>query len=260
MSCILTNFSFSGSDLRRAIDSLNGRLQISKKKGGKLQRQTVNKIDLDVVRAKLQLINFVVDVCGKQENNLMSDPAIQIQISFIVNALMRDENHITEQEIDDISLEIERLSRIIQYNKIQNTENFNYVKNKKEVKDKIECIENLLTSPKRYSAEIDAVLQTELTDLNKLVASSQHITAIERQQIVAAIGLKKGHWFKCPNGHYYVIGDCGGANQISRCNECGEQIGGQRHQLLPGQRHAPEMDNSLHPAWSEAANMANYRL
>eukprot|EP01026_Neomeris_dumetosa_P066282 TRINITY_DN6404_c0_g1_i1.p2 TRINITY_DN6404_c0_g1~~TRINITY_DN6404_c0_g1_i1.p2 ORF type:complete len:435 (+),score=44.89 TRINITY_DN6404_c0_g1_i1:418-1722(+) len=40
-----------------------------------------------------------------------------------------------------------------------------------------------------------------------------------------------GRWFECPNGHPYVIGECGGAMQESRCPECGETIGGTRHTL-----------------------------
>ena len=32
-----------------------------------------------------------------------------------------------------------------------------------------------------------------------------------KQMIVKAIGLGAGHWFECPNGHPYVVGECGGA-------------------------------------------------
>ena len=44
----------------------------------------------------------------------------------------------------------------------------------------------------------------------------------------------QGHFFKCPNGHPYVIGDCGGATEVSRCPECGAHIGGTQHQLTSG--------------------------
>lgn len=47
----------------------------------------------------------------------------------------------------------------------------------------------------------------------------------ERMEIVKALNMKQGHWFKCPNGHPYVIGDCGGATQTAKCNECGAVIG-----------------------------------
>jgi ERCC4-type nuclease len=30
-------------------------------------------------------------------------------------------------------------------------------------------------------------------------------------EIMKATGIGKNHWNKCPNGHYYAIGDCGGA-------------------------------------------------
>jgi hypothetical protein len=40
------------------------------------------------------------------------------------------------------------------------------------------------------------------------------------------------HWYECPNGHPYFIGDCGRAMQESTCNECSAQIGGILHQLL----------------------------
>lgn len=80
----------------------------------------------------------------------------------------------------------------------------------------------------------------------------------ERIEIVKAMNFSRGHWFKCPNGHFYCIGDCGGAMQIAKCPECGAQIGGQSHRLLPGNTLAPEMDGARHAAWSDAVNIQNY--
>ena len=80
----------------------------------------------------------------------------------------------------------------------------------------------------------------------------------DREMIVEAMGLSKGHWYKCPNGHVYCIGECGGAMQASKCPECGTVIGGGNHTLAAGNVHAPEMDGSQYPAWSEAANLANF--
>jgi hypothetical protein len=31
------------------------------------------------------------------------------------------------------------------------------------------------------------------------------------EEIMKATNIGRGHWNKCPNGHYYAIGDCGGA-------------------------------------------------
>jgi len=84
------------------------------------------------------------------------------------------------------------------------------------------------------------------------------LTEEERIKIVNAIGLNKGHWYKCPNGHYYCIGECGGAMEKGTCPDCGKTIGGRNHELEAGNLHAKEMDGSAHAAWSNAANLANY--
>ena len=82
------------------------------------------------------------------------------------------------------------------------------------------------------------------------------ISDVERIQIVKAIGLSHGHWYKCPQGHIYAIGECGGANQGGMCPECKAPIGGVNHALAQGNQHAPEMDGSSYAAWSDEANMA----
>jgi hypothetical protein len=51
-----------------------------------------------------------------------------------------------------------------------------------------------------------------------------------------ALNLGTGHWYLCPNGHIYAIGDCGRAMVTSSCPECREQIGGGSHQLLQTNR------------------------
>lgn len=55
----------------------------------------------------------------------------------------------------------------------------------------------------------------------------------------------QGHWYTCPNGHVYVIGDCGGAMQESCCPECGAKIGGAQHRLEGSNRQASEFLQSV---------------
>ena len=94
----------------------------------------------------------------------------------------------------------------------------------------------------------------------KSYPSLNPLTPEEKKQIVSAMGLKKGHWFKCPNDHVYCITECGGAMERSTCPECKAVIGGQNHKLEEGNTLAPEMDKAQYPAWSEQANMQNYDL
>ena len=41
------------------------------------------------------------------------------------------------------------------------------------------------------------------------------ISPAERDEIVKAMNLTSGHWYTCPNGHVYAIGECGGAMQVT---------------------------------------------
>lgn len=48
----------------------------------------------------------------------------------------------------------------------------------------------------------------------------------------------RGHLHTCPNGHFFVIGECGGAMQESRCVQCGARVGGASHNLAASNRRA----------------------
>lgn len=49
--------------------------------------------------------------------------------------------------------------------------------------------------------------------------------------IKEALGLEARTWYECPKGHVYAIGNCGQADQESKCPECGARIGGVGHRL-----------------------------
>ncbi|GBP30881.1 NFX1-type zinc finger-containing protein 1 [Eumeta japonica] len=68
------------------------------------------------------------------------------------------------------------------------------------------------------------------------------VTKEEVALAVRAVGLPRGHWYRCPNGHLYSIGHCGQANQSSRCPDCGAAIGGVSYRLAAGNRPATELD------------------
>ncbi|KAK6530407.1 hypothetical protein TWF694_003762 [Orbilia ellipsospora] len=54
-----------------------------------------------------------------------------------------------------------------------------------------------------------------------------------------------GHWYTCPNGHPFTIGECGMAMQLGTCNECGAPIGGQNHQAVHGVRNDREIETRM---------------
>lgn len=51
-----------------------------------------------------------------------------------------------------------------------------------------------------------------------------------------------GHWYVCPRGHHFTIGECGMAMQERPCAECGILVGGRNHQNAAGVTRAQDMD------------------
>ena len=54
-----------------------------------------------------------------------------------------------------------------------------------------------------------------------------------------------GHFYRCPNGHIYIIGNCGMAMESSNCPECGERVGGSQHTLLSNNSAATDLESVL---------------
>ena len=63
----------------------------------------------------------------------------------------------------------------------------------------------------------------ELTSQLEKTMTGLGISEVEKRQVVKAMGEAKGHWYSCPNGHVYNIGDCGGATVVAHCPDCGAE-------------------------------------
>ncbi|KZT72216.1 P-loop containing nucleoside triphosphate hydrolase protein [Daedalea quercina L-15889] len=71
----------------------------------------------------------------------------------------------------------------------------------------------------------------------------QPVSLDELTAVVKSFGFAHaGHYYKCPNGHIYVIADCGGAMEQSVCPECGASIGGHSHRVLDGNSRALDLE------------------
>ena len=66
---------------------------------------------------------------------------------------------------------------------------------------------------------------------------------------MAADGGGVGHWFTCPRGHLYVIGECGGAMHEARCPDCGSTVGGGSHTLRADNHLAVGVAGTVAAAW-----------
>jgi len=71
----------------------------------------------------------------------------------------------------------------------------------------------------------------------------QSMSLQEKEDIVKAFGFgHAGHFYNCENGHTFVITECGGAMEASRCPECRAPIGGGDHRLVTSNTRAVEFE------------------
>ncbi|RHZ48435.1 hypothetical protein Glove_551g8 [Diversispora epigaea] len=90
-----------------------------------------------------------------------------------------------------------------------------------------------------------ATVFREIRDLKNAADNAGRLSYEEKLQIHKAMRqefLGSGHWYQCPNGHPYTIGECGGPTQVSRCPECGVLIGGNDHHSLAGNERNVEFE------------------
>ena len=82
-------------------------------------------------------------------------------------------------------------------------------------------------------------LYEQAKDLKQQAATGTFKDVIQAMNMVDGYnygGSWSSHWYECPNGHPYFIGNCGGATSTARCIECGESVGGSSHQLIASNR------------------------
>uniref|UniRef100_A0A8C0EA36 Zinc finger NFX1-type containing 1 n=1 Tax=Bubo bubo TaxID=30461 RepID=A0A8C0EA36_BUBBB len=135
----------------------------------------------------------------------------------------------TGQELSDLQSEIQRLTHLM--NLLARCKGASGMITP-ALGAEIARVRAVLEGTKQFREEDEAAVKADLERLcAALPLSGLGVSEAERVQIVSAIGCPRGHWFKCRNGHIYVIGECGGAMERGRCPECQAVIGGADHAL-----------------------------
>ncbi|XP_046560628.1 LOW QUALITY PROTEIN: NFX1-type zinc finger-containing protein 1-like [Haliotis rubra] len=174
--------------------------------------------------------------------------------------LMGTRSSLSDQDVSDAQDEVDRNKAIIRLLKV---ERIIAIRNPEArgFEKELQALQGTLKYGKRFTKQRQERVKNIFEILKKHVPESGlGISEEERVEIVKAMALTKGHWFKCPNGHVYAIGECGGATMVSKCPECNATIGGTGHRLRGDNALAPEMDGAAFAAWSEQANLGNYNL
>ena len=251
---------------KQKLDQVGEVIQSSQQSGG-LSPHQVNNISaqLTYLPSLVKMLNRLKSLELSPESVVIST-VLTIYIKDVEGDLMAlakfiMQDFLSKQQKKDIQCEVYRLTSLINF--VDFFHKVNLRKVSLSEADEIKLIS--LAAVVHYSGwttdRLSEEKQDEIVDCLSAMNKKYGINGLtdsERIEIVEAMGLPKGHWFKCPNGHFYCIGDCGGAMEEANCPACGARIGGQQHRLRGDNRLASEMDGAQYSAWSELANLANF--
>nr|XP_034979822.1 NFX1-type zinc finger-containing protein 1 [Zootoca vivipara] len=181
------------------------------------------------------------------------------RLAEVAGWLDQPRDSLSRQQVSELQTELRRVTYLVELLARCNTAG-KQVRQAPGTAELVSAARKVLEGPGRFTPEDERKVKAQLKELEAVLptVAGLGISEEERKQIVAAVsGATRGHWFKCRNGHFYVIGECGGAMQTTRCPECQETIGGEGHRLESSNQLAPEMDGATHAAWSEEANRLN---
>ena len=187
-------------------------------------------------------------------------PSLHTRTICLEEFLYKHRSSITNEMQSDVLAEVRRISILAKLYtfKIQGTESLceqdqEFLTSTQNSLDTLQFGKATKLSEEEYQS-----LLSRLSEIAKKLKVP--LTESEKRMIIGALHAKAGSWYKCPQGHFYQIGDCGGATVESVCPECDSKIGGQSHRLRADNSHAGEFDNSRHSAWSTGADLENYEL
>ncbi|XP_005740056.1 NFX1-type zinc finger-containing protein 1 [Pundamilia nyererei] len=163
----------------------------------------------------------------------------------------------TDQQVFDLQRELQRLSLLAELNVRCHLANER--RQTDQIQSDVQKIRDILETWGQFTEQDEQKVKEAMKKLDEMFPlSGLGISDEERKMIVSAMKMRPGHWYKCPNGHVYLITECGGAMESRHCPDCNATIGGQSHILAPDNQVASEMDGAQHPAWSEANNLLNF--
>uniref|UniRef100_A0A2K6NYD4 NFX1-type zinc finger-containing protein 1 n=1 Tax=Rhinopithecus roxellana TaxID=61622 RepID=A0A2K6NYD4_RHIRO len=219
----------------------------------KLAQKNLSVKDLGLVENYISFYDHLAILWDSlKKMHVLEQKRVRTRLDQVHEWLAKKRLSFTSQELSDLRSEIQRLTYLV--NLLTR-----YRIAEKKVKDSIAVevysVQNILEKTCKFTQEDEQLVQEKMEALKAtLPCSGLGISEEERVQIVSAIGYPRGHWFKCRNGHIYVIGDCGGAMERGTCPDCKEVIGGTNHTLERSNQLASEMDGAQHAAWSDTAN------
>ncbi|XP_044203715.1 NFX1-type zinc finger-containing protein 1 [Thunnus albacares] len=225
----------------------------------RLETRYLTANDLWVVENKMDFLIRVAKLLKikNEKMSVLQSYKFEKTVEEFVHWLNSYQQKFTDQQVFDLQRELRRLTLLAEFNARCHMASERGQSDK--IQSEVQTIKKVLEKLGQFTEQDEERVKDIMKELNqKIPLTGLGISEEERKMIVSAIKLPPGHWHKCPNGHVYLITDCGGAMERRTCPDCDATIGGANHRLASGNQVASEMDGAQHPAWSEANNLLNF--
>lgn len=225
----------------------------------KLQEPYLTANDLWILENKMDFLIRVTKLLKveKEKASAIQGSMFQSHVSEFVGWLNSRHQKFSEQQVYDLQRELRRLTFLTEIDVSCHVAATR--EQSAKIQPEVQTIREVLEKSGQFTEQDEEKVKETMKQLKrKLPLTGLGITEEERKMIISAVKMPPGHWHKCPNGHVYLITECGGAMESRKCPDCNATIGGSQHTLAGGNRVATEMDGAQHPAWSEANNLLNF--
>ncbi|XP_015239630.1 PREDICTED: NFX1-type zinc finger-containing protein 1 [Cyprinodon variegatus] len=225
----------------------------------KLEKNYLTSSDLWVLENKIDFLIRVAKLLKVEREKMLFTDGYRFRqrVKQFMPWLNNTNQKFTDQQVFDLQRELQRLTLLAELNgrcHVADTKG-----QMSKMQSEVQEIRHALEMDGQFTEQDQLNVKEAMKSLDKkFPVTGLGISEEERKMIVSAMKMPPGHWHKCPNGHVYVITECGGANQRSNCPDCKASIGGENHRLDSGNQVATEMDGSRYSAWSEANNLRNF--
>lgn len=224
-----------------------------------LEKPYLTANDLWVVENKMDFLIRVQKLLKIEKKDMldMDRDKFSRNVAEFVCWLNSYHQKFTDQQVFDLQRELQRLNLLAELNVRCHLANER--RQTGQIQSDVQKIRDILETWGQFTEQDEQKVKDAMKKLDeKFPLSGLGISDEERKMIVSAMKMRPGHWYKCPNGHVYLITECGGAMESRHCPDCNATIGGQSHILASDNQVASEMDGAQHPAWSDANNLLNF--
>uniref|UniRef100_A0A1A8CEK6 Zinc finger, NFX1-type containing 1 n=2 Tax=Nothobranchius kadleci TaxID=1051664 RepID=A0A1A8CEK6_NOTKA len=225
---------------------------------GKLNKTYLTTNDLRILENEIYFLTKVAKLLkAEQESMPFFDDKFRQRVTQFMSWLSGVSQKFTDQQVFNLQRELQRLTLLADLNvRCQTADKMGKLD---KMQTEVQEIRHVLEISDQFTEQDQRIVEDAMKSLNeKFPLTGLGIDEDERKMIVSAMKMPLGHWHKCPNGHVYVITECGGAMQRRACPDCKATIGGENHRLDSGNQVATEMDGAQHSAWSEGNNLQNF--